>query len=159
VREALGWRFSDLRFGPKASLPRILISLGYPSALATHKSGCFIFLNTWILETKDFHFVMLFLNTLRFNFFRSLNNAYSIFLIFWFNFNKIIFLYLHEWTSCWGQVFFFVANFRHLATRKNRAGESNKGIFENFFLNRHISRKTKLEVARFRHCVPLGRQN
>jgi hypothetical protein len=51
-----------------------------------------------------------------------------------------------------------VADFRHLATIK-RAGESNKGIFEDFFLNRHISRKKKLKVARFGECVPLGRQN
>jgi hypothetical protein len=40
--------------------------------------------------------------------------------------------------------FFFGANFRHPATNK-RAGESNKGIFEDFFLNRHISRKKELK--------------
>jgi hypothetical protein len=39
--------------------------------------------------------------------------------------------------------FFFVANFRHLATNK-RANESNKGIFEDLKKkNRHISKKKR----------------
>jgi len=46
---------------------------------------------------------------------------------------------------------------------KKRAGESNKGIFENFFKNfRHTyleKEKKRLEVARFKQCVQLGRQN
>jgi hypothetical protein len=34
------------------------------------------------------------------------------------------------------QGFFFVANFRHMATKKKGAGKSNKGIFENFLLKK-----------------------
>jgi hypothetical protein len=47
--------------------------------------------------------------------------------------------------------------FCHLATKK-RIGKFNKGIFENFLKQISISREKKLEVARFRQCVPLGCQ-
>ncbi len=58
--------------------------------------------------------------------------------------------------------FFLVANVRHLATKK-KGGLANptNGFLRVFFLIRHISRKKKLEIARFRfrQCVSLGRQN
>jgi hypothetical protein len=56
-----------------------------------------------------------------------------------------------------GAGFFFLANFHHLATKKKGAGESNKGISENF-LKKYLEEKKELEVARFIQCVPLGRQ-
>jgi hypothetical protein len=43
--------------------------------------------------------------------------------------------------QCGNQCFYFLANFRNLAKKKEGAGESNKGIFEIFFLNRHILTK------------------
>jgi hypothetical protein len=55
---------------------------------------------------------------------------------------------------------FFVC--RNFATWRQRewAGESNKWIFENCFKNFAISQeKKRFEVARFKQCVPLGRQN
>jgi hypothetical protein len=65
------------------------------------------------------------------------------------------FISLHVWHRV-----FFCGEFSPPGDKKKRAGESNKGIFENvFFLIHHISRKKKLEVARFRQCVPLRRQN
>jgi hypothetical protein len=62
---------------------------------------------------------------------------------------------------CGRGFFFFVANFPHLVTEKKRRGLANptKGFLRIFFKIRHISRKKKLEVARFSQCVSLGRQN
>jgi len=42
--------------------------------------------------------------------------------------------------------------------QKKMIGESNKGLFGILKKNRHILRKKKLEVAGFRHCVPIGHQ-
>jgi len=58
---------------------------------------------------------------------------------------------------CLSPAFFFVANFRHLTTKK-RAGESNKGNFGNFFKSPYLEDK-KLKVARFRQRVTVSRQN
>jgi hypothetical protein len=55
--------------------------------------------------------------------------------------------------------FFFWANFRNLATKNKRAGESKKGFLR--FLKKNNSPyldPKNLEVARFRQCVPVGRQ-
>jgi hypothetical protein len=54
--------------------------------------------------------------------------------------------------------FFLVANFRHLGTKIKRGDESNKENFENFFKSPYLEEK-KLEVARFRQCVAVRRQN
>jgi len=56
---------------------------------------------------------------------------------------------------------FFGGEFSPPGDQKKRAGESNKGIFENFKRKFAISwgKKKKLKVARFRQCVPLSRQN
>jgi hypothetical protein len=53
---------------------------------------------------------------------------------------------------------FFLANFRNLATKK-KAGESNKGILKILKNNSPYLDQNQLEVARFRQCVPAGRQN
>jgi hypothetical protein len=54
---------------------------------------------------------------------------------------------------------FFCGEFSPPGDIKKRAGESNKGILEKFKNNWPYLREKKLEVARFRQCVPLGRQN
>jgi hypothetical protein len=54
---------------------------------------------------------------------------------------------------------FFCGEFSPHGNKKNRAGKSNKGIFEKFKNNSPYLGEKKLEVARFRQCVPLGRQN
>jgi hypothetical protein len=56
--------------------------------------------------------------------------------------------------------FFFFGEFPQPGDKKKRAGESNKGIFE--ILKKNNSPyldKTNLEVARFRQCVDVVRQN
>jgi hypothetical protein len=55
-------------------------------------------------------------------------------------------------------VFFILANFRNLATKK-KAGESNKGVFEFLKKKSNYLDKTDFEIARFRQCVHVGRQN
>jgi hypothetical protein len=53
-----------------------------------------------------------------------------------------------------------VANFRRLATKKKGLANPTKGILKFFYKKIAISRgKKRLKVARFRQCVPLGRQN
>jgi hypothetical protein len=42
---------------------------------------------------------------------------------------------------------------------KKKAGESNKGIFRISKTNSPYLDQNKLEAARFRQCVPVGRQN
>jgi hypothetical protein len=42
--------------------------------------------------------------------------------------------------------------------KKKRLAYPTKGFLRLKKKNRHISRKKKLEVARFKQCVPLGRQ-
>jgi hypothetical protein len=42
---------------------------------------------------------------------------------------------------------------------KKKLANPTKGFLRIFLKNCHVSRKKKLEVARFRQCVPLGRQN
>jgi hypothetical protein len=46
----------------------------------------------------------------------------------------------------------FLANFRNLATKK-------KGDFRDFKKQSPYIDQKNLEVARYRHCVPVGRQN
>jgi hypothetical protein len=53
---------------------------------------------------------------------------------------------------------FFCGKFSSLGDPKKRVSESNKGIFEFFKKIHHISRK-KIEILKFRQCVPLSRQN
>jgi hypothetical protein len=60
--------------------------------------------------------------------------------------------------QCGNQCFYFLANFRNLARKKKGAGESNKGIFEIYFFKSPYLDQKNLEVARFRQCVPAGRQ-
>jgi hypothetical protein len=71
----------------------------------------------------------------------------------------------HAWQNNVATSVYFLANFRNLATKKKvggggrGAGESNKGIFEIFLTNSPYLDQKNLEVARFRHCVPAGRQS
>ncbi len=56
--------------------------------------------------------------------------------------------------------FFFGGEFSPPADKKKKAGVSNKWIFEIKKKNSpYLEEKKKLEVARFRQCLPLGRQN
>jgi hypothetical protein len=48
---------------------------------------------------------------------------------------------------------FFGGEFSPLGNKK-WASKSNRGILENFFKNSPYLKKKKLEVARFRQCVP-----
>jgi hypothetical protein len=59
--------------------------------------------------------------------------------------------------SPWSRVFFFGEFSPPGDKNKRGAGESNKGISENF-LKKYLEEEKELEVARFRQCVPLGRQ-
>jgi len=64
--------------------------------------------------------------------------------------------------TMWQQVFFF-GEFSQPGDKKKGggrgAGESNKGIFEIFLTNSPYLDQKNLEVARFRQCVPAGRQS
>jgi hypothetical protein len=57
------------------------------------------------------------------------------------------------------QGFSFCGKFSPPGDKKKRAGESNKGNFENLKTKLPYLEKKKLDIARFRQCVPLGRQN
>jgi hypothetical protein len=57
------------------------------------------------------------------------------------------------------QELFFVANFRHLATKKKGLANPTNGFLRISLKNSPYLEKKKLEVARFRQCVSLGRQN
>jgi hypothetical protein len=63
--------------------------------------------------------------------------------------------------TCFAPGFLFCGEFSPPGDqKKKKTGESNRGILENFLKKFAISREKKeLEVARFRQCVPLGRQN
>jgi hypothetical protein len=55
-------------------------------------------------------------------------------------------------------VFFCFGEFEQAGDKK-KGGESNTGIFEIFLKKSPYLDKTNLEVARFRQCGPVGRQN
>jgi hypothetical protein len=52
-----------------------------------------------------------------------------------------------------------LANFRNMATKKKRLANPTKGFLEMKKRNRHILTQKKSEIATFRQCVPVGRQN
>jgi hypothetical protein len=53
-----------------------------------------------------------------------------------------------------------ITHCRKFATKTKRAGESNKGNFGNLKKKSpYFEEKKKLEVARCRQCVTIGRQN
>jgi hypothetical protein len=54
--------------------------------------------------------------------------------------------------------FFFFVEFEQAGDKKGLANPT-KGFLRIFFKNRHILTKKNLEVARFRQCGPVGRQN
>jgi hypothetical protein len=54
---------------------------------------------------------------------------------------------------------FFVLNFRQLATKKRGLRNPTKGILRIFKIFLPYHEEKKLEVDRFKQCVPLGSQN
>jgi hypothetical protein len=57
------------------------------------------------------------------------------------------------------QQFSFCGEFSPLRNKQKGLKNLTKEILRVSFLNRHILRKKKIEVARFRQCVTAGRQN
>jgi hypothetical protein len=53
---------------------------------------------------------------------------------------------------------FFCGEFSPPGDKKKGLANPTNGFLRIFLKIRHISRKKKLKVARFRQCVPLGRQ-
>ncbi len=58
-----------------------------------------------------------------------------------------------------GLMTFFVLNFRQLATKKRGLRNPTKGILRIFKIFLPYHEEKKLEVDRFKQCVPLGSQN